>query len=263
MVEEKGLTEVRDEVFDLRRLIKEQVDARLYSLSQQINRTTNTTAAIVPILQREVNGTAVQIPSDRYYQVFAGTVVSSTGLVSPAGTISTAFDTTELQGYNRLGDGAGAAGWFLGPHAFHYGGVGGMATSYAPKNPTATTLRLQFKARFNGNVDYNDRGIGLTDGGGGLLFVAGVDFIQVLRNGAAWELGSGDGTNASQTSGGTGDAAWHEFRVEWKSTGLVLYVDDVSTITKTTNLPVDLLYFLALSPLVNTIDIIDFLVDWV
>jgi hypothetical protein len=213
----------------------------------------------------EVIDGMLPIPADRFYGLLGLQSTSSVGGFTTVGTESfEQWDATDKRLYLRLGDGAAAAGSVNsnGPIIF-WAGWGGTATAHAPKNAAVSTCHIKFRARFNSSVDYNDGGIG---GATSYDFAdTSAHFFQVLRNTTNWELGTCDGATISQTSVAGGDGSFHNFHVAWSSANLLLYVDDVLLITKTTNMPTRPLMAYASSKVTasyNTVDLVDYLVYW-
>ncbi len=222
---------------------------------------------IVPTLK---DGTAVDlaIPADRFYANL-GAAPASAYLPAWLGSTSSSatfqqWDSSGKKQYMRLANAGGSQLGSVSVPAFIYPlGPLGTATSYAPKNASVAAVRIKFTARFNANADYTTYGLG-GDNADAADFATSTDhFIQVLRNSGSWELGSCDGSTISQSSGGTANGSFHEFVVRWSATDLTLYVDDVLTVTKTTNLPTKPLCFVANAQNgTNTVDIVDVLIDW-
>ncbi|MGI8423590.1 MAG: hypothetical protein ACR2NO_05685 [Chloroflexota bacterium] len=232
-------------------------------------RNTILVANIVPVLNFATVET-LTVPADRYYAHFGAAKGSTQGGVWAPGITGTLnqWDATGKRFYLRM-PGA-TSGYFGGGsgtntlHFIHYAGPFGQATSFAPKNADSTEVRLQFRARFGGNIDYTVYGIGATTGPPTSAFtLATAPFIQVTRNVGSWELGTCDGTTISQSAGGTADGSFHDFKIVWVAANVTLYVDGVSTIVKTSNLPPK-----PVSPVganagtAADVDIVDYLVDW-
>jgi hypothetical protein len=225
---------------------------------------------IVPTLQLGIDQADTLISADGWY-AHVGSVLSSAGDpywvgAGGTGTILDNYDTT-WGAYMRMdtnsvmgGVSPGRVIWPAGPF--------GPATSYQPKNSTVTTVLFQFTGRFVDNVDYTVAGVGaINSNSGASTFGTATDhFFQVDRNVGSWELGTCDGTTISQSSGGTGDGNFHEFKVTWTSGTITLYVDGVSTIVKTTNLPARPLRLWATQATAGAsakrIDIVDLLISW-
>ena len=220
--------------------------------------------AIAPTLDRADAQSLTYMAADRFY-VNLGLVDGIGSLPAWLTSASVAYNTWDATDLRFYTNGA-ALNSIIGPSAaesrfIHYGGFGGTATDYAPKNANVTKVILEFRARFNTNGDNTVFGIGAKS-------VANTSFndghfIQVTRNSAVWELGTRDGTTVSQSSGGTADGSFHNFKAEWDSAQVVLYVDGVSTITKTTNRPAQpLMAFPMYADTTSSIDIVDYLVRW-
>lgn len=221
----------------------------LASYDPLTRRNTILVANIVPTLNLTPgsNGSIpLYLPSDRLYAMFGvGASTSSipgwfsSGLGSP--TIQN-YDSTEDAFYLDTNTGCtfpangSAVIPYLRPNGFM-----GTNTSYAPKNTSTVAVWFKFKAAFTQNADYTTYGVGAVSLSasftGGAFADATAHFIQVTRNAGSWELGTCDGATISQTSGGTANGSAHEFAVRWAAAEVTLYVDDVLTITKTTNLP--------------------------
>lgn len=148
-------------------------------------------------------------------------------------------------------------------------GYAGVATSFAPK-PYLTPVQvvLGFTARFPTNGDYTVNGIGGSFGGGTEFSDGTSDHnFQVLRVSGNWALSTKDGSTRSRTTGGTADGNFHEFQVVWvlgATPTMTLFVDNVSTITKTTNLPARPLRAVASGTAASsfTVDVHDYLIEW-
>ena len=200
------------------------------------------------------------VPSDVYW-AHPGAEVHPDWLDAAGGgpTIEN-WDVTDMRAYMALAGGDSLYSdfrfaWPTGPF--------GDAHSFEQKIVSATMFILEFRARFNDNADYGaTTGIGLLAGSGANFSNTAVRFIQVLRNTNVWELGTCDGTTISQSSGGTGDGSLHDFRVEWESAVVRLYVDDVLTITKATNLPNRPLNFGVVADTGMTIDLMGIRCRW-
>lgn len=225
---------------------------------------------IVPTINLSESAAGDYYPADRYFMP-VGAMSSTSNLPTWAGSaINISFrnwDTSQKAFYARFS--TVAADGYIGvggaPIRMIYPlGPFGQASSHAPKNSGATAVWIKFTGRFNANADYTIYGVGATNDSATLGFGTSTKhFIQVLRNAGAWELGSCDGSTISQSSGGTGDGSVHEFWVRWSATELTLYVDGVSTITKTTNLPTEALGLQILAhDSTNTLDLFDYEVEW-
>lgn len=242
----------------------------LASYDPLTRRNTILVANIVPTINSGESGVSSYIPSDRYYaQLGAMSAASASPVWFSASSSNVTYqiwDASRKAFYSRLSNAAGIAwmGQGVGAKVLFPSGPFGKATGYAPKNASPSAVWIRFTARFNANADYGDLGgIGAINSTN--RFNAATDhFIQVLRNAGTWELGTCDGTTISQDAGGTADGGFHEFGVLWKDGGDIrLYVDGVLTITKTTNLPSQPLAATIHSENnTNTIDIVDYLVEW-
>lgn len=243
----------------------------LASYDPKTRRNTILIAEIVPTINlSETTGQGLWIPADRYY-VLPGVGYSSVAL--PAWT-NTVIGSPTLQNWDSTGNrfyvriGAVGAERICGSQVYLIWPEGpfGAATSYAPKNASASAVWLKFTARFNANADYTTYGMGaVKTGSGGGYFSQSTDyFIQVLRNSGSWELGTCDGSTISQQSGGAADGNFHEFWVKWTASEVTLYVDGVATITKTTNLPTRPLVAVIgdVADATNSIDVVDYLIEW-
>lgn len=221
---------------------------------------------IVPTL-KDGSDIDTPVPADRLY-CNLGAVAGSTTLPAWLGSSTSnatlrQWDSSSRKQYMRLSSAAAEA--FVGNNGvaryLYPTGPFGEASSFAPKNVAVTRARMHWTARYNANADYGVYGIGAGTTIG--FSDSAAHFIQITRNGSSWELGSCDGATISQSSGGTADGSWHEFRAEWSLTALELYVDDVLTITKATNMPTQPLLIAARAQdNTNTIDLADVLVDW-
>ena len=224
---------------------------------------------VVPTINPGDAQAAPYIPADRYYANI-GAMQSGSNLPSWTSAVSNVsflnWDTTARQFYARLSSAAalGSIGANQNARVIYPSGVFGEAASYAPKNASVAAVLIKFKARFNANADYGVYGVGGVSQGN--RFDTATDhFIQVTRNAGNWELGSCDGSTISQSASSAGaDGGWHEFVVRWElGVDLKLYVDEVLVITKTANLPAQPLQMVIYAEnATNTIDIVDYLVEW-
>lgn len=218
---------------------------------------------IVPTIHAPDDNATNLIPADRYYaNVGAATATTELPIwVNNTNNVTHGnWDSSQEAFYARLD----LTGFIRGDLArlFYYSGVAGAGSEYAPKNVDVTKLILQFTARFSGNVDWTVHGVGLIGPLDSEFDDSAKHFIQVTRNAGNWELGSCDGSTISQSSGGSADGSFHAFKVEWTSSGLTLYVDGTSTITKSTNLPEEPLLPLFRNNSGENLDIVDMLVTW-
>lgn len=254
------IDDLRDEVWHLRTDLR----SRARSEANNIYSLTNTVAGIVPTLH-DLAAAEMSIPADRYYiQLGAAQSTTHTSGWFSTSTVSLGnWDATDKRQYARF-----AAGSSMGQSGFplmiYPLGPFGQATSFAPKNAVSTKVVIQARARFNANADYTIYGFGANNFGGAASFNNTANhFIQVDRNSGNWELGTCDGSTISQTTGGTADSSFHNFKVEWSASNVLLYVDDVLVITKTTNMPTKPLSPFALTnDATNTMDLVDYLVEW-
>lgn len=234
----------------------------LASYDPKTRRNTILIAEIVPTIH--VNGTrALGIPADRYYAAIgalAGVAQLPEWMAGNSGTITFGnWDATDKRQYAQLDATAQLGSPASFPKFIYPTGPYGETTAHAPKNAGAVAVTITFRARFPTSADYTTLGIGASTSS---VFTTATDhFIQVLRNTGSWELGTADGAAISQSSGGSADGSFHDFKVRWVAGEMTLYVDDVLTITKTTNLPTQPLGVLATNNADN-IDLIDYLVEW-
>lgn len=224
----------------------------LSSYDPKTRRNTILIAEIVPTINLAPSVSypvSVFVPSDRYYSNLGlpnstsyFPIWYSTGLGSP---VCQNYDGTNKAYYLDSNTGCcfPPGGVNIIPMMWPTGVFG--PSGIAPKNSNTSAVWIKYRAAFSANSDYTIHGVGAagTDGAfiGSAAFYDGgpiFNFIQVTRNAGVWELGSCDGTTVSQQSGGTADGNLHTFAVKWSPTSLELYVDDVLTITKTTNLPI-------------------------
>lgn len=231
----------------------------LASYDPTTRRNTILVASIVPTLHQGATQ-ALVIPADRFYAAIGAAGATSQAPAWAALNSGTTknWDSSQKQFYANLGSfGQSGSVNFIYPL-----GPMGQASSYAPKNVSVTQAVMQFTARFNDNKDYTTNGIGAQGfyGATNNFSDSATHFIQVDRNSGNWELGTCDGSTISQLTGGTADANWHEFKVVWSASQVLLYVDGVLAITKTTNLPTKPLLPAAVGD--TTIDIVDYLVTW-
>lgn len=208
---------------------------------------------IVPTLSSDA-----EIPADIYY-AHPGAGLSPSWITASGPTA--AWDATDLRYYTEHGASNDYTRGTLN-NAWP-NGVGGEASSFAPKNGDVTTCVLEFRARFNANADYTVYGVGLHNTTPNFFDTSTYHFIQVLRNGSNWELGSCDGSTISQSSVAGGDGNIHDFRVEWDDDEIRLYVDETLKITKTTNRPAQPLAFQCITNSgTNTVHLMDFKLYW-
>lgn len=234
-------------------------------------RNTILVATIVPTL-KDGESNDLLIPADRYY-VHLGSAQASTGNHPRwlGGSLSNAtlaqWDATQKQQYMRISSVGTPAnfGASTSPAFVYPTGPFGVASSFAPKNVSSSAVWGRFTARFNANADYGATGgIGANNGSSSEFSTATNHFIQVTRNSGNWELGTCDGSTISQTaSSGGGDGSFHEFAWRWVSGEVTLYVDSALVVTKTTNIPTRPLFVMGVAAdNTNTIDIVDYLVEW-
>ena len=233
-----------------------------------INTNVGTVLTIVPTLDRAYDQALTFMAAERFYANL-GLIDSSASLPAWLGQTNITFnnwDATDLRFYARGSNTAGSA--HIGATAaesrfIHYAGFGGTATAHAPKNADVTKAIIEFRARFVHNVA-TTWGVGATTDTA--TPISAGHYIAVKNSGSTtWALSTRDGTTASESTGGTSDTtSFHNFRVEWDSAQVVLFVDDVSTITKTTNRPAEpLMAYPLLSPgSTAQIDIVDYGVRW-
>lgn len=224
---------------------------------------------IVPTINPGDARASPYIPADRYYANL-GPMQSESNMPSWTSAVSNVsflnWDASARQFYARLSSAAspGSIGATQNARVIYPSGVFGESTSYAPKNTAVAAVLVKFKARFNANADYGVYGVGGVSQSN--RFDTSTDhFFQVTRNLGNWELGSCDGSTISQlASSGGADGSFHEFTVRWElGVDLKLYVDGVLVITKTTNLPLQPLQMIVYSENnTNTIDIVDYLIEW-
>lgn len=225
---------------------------------------------VVPVIYKDDTGARV-VPADLYYCLY-GVANSQSALPLWQGGAATNttlqnWDATDGRQYITFGNGGGTGTiGGAGPLFIYPTGIAGAATAFSPKNPDAVQVVLSFRARFNGAADYGFFGIGavqITSGSG--FSPATGHVLQVHRNNTQWGLYTMDGATETRSSGGSADGNWHDFQAVWvlgATPTITLYVDNVATITKTTNLPSRPLQFYATANNVNTIDLIDVSVYW-
>lgn len=234
----------------------------LASYDPLTRRNTILVATIVPTIHT-AGARSLGIPADRYYAAIgalAGVAQLPEWMAANSGTVTFGnWDATDKRQYAQLDATAQLGGPASFPKFIYPTGPYGETTAHAPKNAGAVAVTITFRARFPTNADYTTLGIGASTSS--VFTTATAHFIQVLRNAGSWELGTADGSTISQSSGGTGDGSFHNFKVRWISGEISLYVVDVLTITKTTNLPTQPLGVLAVNNADN-IDLIDYLVEW-
>ena len=211
---------------------------------------------IVPSVHMAPATDGAGLPADRFYCQL-GLPISSAGY--PFWCVATGTHQQWASPNAYLRNGAPGAA----PKIVYYLGFGGESPDHAPKNYSGiVTVILQFRARFVDNTDYTVIGVGASSATSSFFATATDHFIQVTRNGAAWELGTCDGSTISQSSGGTADGGFHDFKIAWASGSIVLSVDGTSTITKSTNLPAEPLQVAFNFDAGKGVDIVDYLVRW-
>lgn len=205
------------------------------------------------------------------YGILQATDAPPPFMTSSAGTLTWLnYDATEGVVYIRVGH--TAVGSFRSTHRLHYDGQLLAPLPQSPLTATPTILHLRWHARFlrtsGGPADFNE-GIGL-ESINTTVFDNGPDegfHFYVHMGDTTWRLTTGDGSTKSTSSQAGADNNWHDFHIEWKSGEIRFYVDDVLTITKTTNIPDGsvngLLYHLVCANTsTNGIDIADFAIEW-
>jgi hypothetical protein len=233
------------------------------SYDAKTRRNTILIAEIVPTLH-DAGARSLTIPADRFYGAI-GSASSASHLpewmAANSGTLTFGnWDATDKRHYIQLDAGGLIGSPASFPKFIYHSGPFGDSTGHAPKNTSVSACSIKFRARFPTNADYTTLGIGASTT---TVFTTATDhFFQVLRNTAAWELGTADGATLSQSSGGTANGNFHDFEVLWSTADLKLYVDSVLTITKSTNMPARPLGVLGVNNADN-IDIVDYLVEWI
>lgn len=198
---------------------------------REIESIATTIEGIVPVISSDAD-----IPAEIYY-AYLGANRQPEWIATLINTSLTNWDATDRRFYLRAGTDS-AYVWSNTLCAFPTGPFGQFHT-FDPKGNNVTEVVLEFRARFTGNADYTTSGIGLlsTTPLNNLFGNTTTHFIQVLRNAGSWEVGSCDGAAISQTSGGSADGNFHDFRIVWATNLISFYVDDVATFSKATNLP--------------------------
>lgn len=262
------IDDLRDEIWRLRTDLRTRARSEannIYTLTDQVR-------AIVPTINQVANGAAGQFstPSDVYYAYLGLTSLPPyfVGAATYSGnTALQQWDATEKRFYVALTSG-GVAGYVAsssGTRIIYPTGVGGSATSFSPKNPDAVQCVIGFRAKFGNAATYSVQGIGAVSDNALNDFTAMTHGFAVARTAAAWQLTTKDGTTSSASTGGSADSNWHDFQVVWTlgaTPTMTLYVDNVSTITKTTNLPAQPLSSALVGGATNTVSIIDIYVAW-
>ena len=237
---------------------EETTAGRLAAIEEELERLRRKGFGDMEILARQAKGLSKQIrgivpvissdadiPAEIYYAHFGANCLPEWVGAEQIGSVEN-WDSTDERLYATLNS---TGAWVYGGRRFAWPtGPYGAAHTFEPKKANVSVFVMDFHAQFAGNADYTTSGIGLLNSTPGVsrLFSTATDhFIQVLRNAGSWELGTCDGSTISQSSGGTADANFHDFKVEWESGVVNLYVDGVLTITKTTNLPAQPLAFAA------------------
>ena len=212
---------------------------------------------IVPTLSQHERGNSLAfLPADRFY-CHLGLINSSSNV--PAwlnGLVGGTYQTLSGGVFYWTGGDIAQGTRLAWPTGF-----AGDASSFAPKNTSVTKCVLEFRAAFTNNADYNARGIGLAQLGASSDFTT-AHHIAVCRNAGVWQLGTADGTTRSESTGGTADGSFHDFRVEWETAEVRLYVDGTLTVTKTTNLPNEPLAVHGRQQAGTEYRIVDILVRW-
>lgn len=246
------LANIEDEIARLRRRDAGELDSRtrqIKALSRDIQR-------LVPVIASDAD-----VPADIYW-CHPGAGLDG-NWTNSSGVTTEQWDSTDMRFYGAMTAGTDwlqgtiRQAWPTGPF--------GSAHSFEPKEISVTKCVLDFRAKFVNNVDYTTVGIGLIDESTGAInaFDTATDhFIQVLRNTTAWELGTCDGATISQSSGGTADGNFHDFRVVWETSRVTLFVDEVSTIIKTTNLPAEPLALNILADAATQLGVMGIKISW-
>jgi hypothetical protein len=266
------VSEVDDVLYEIEQATKalKRLNGRSLQDAATANDTSLAIEEMVPVICQE--GGSALIPADIFYMPLgAHTTAIGTPPAAwcPYPTTATydaaQWDATDKRFYVRFSNTVGATGDFGATRIVYPEGIAGKATTYNPKQKDVNTVYIKFRGAFGDNADYTDSGVGATSESSTAanMFTAGRHFIQVLRNAGNWELGTGDGTNASQTTGGTADASLHYFTIRWTLAEVRLLVDDAVVVTKTTNLPTEPLALSLRSASDSyTIDLVDFYVGW-
>ena len=190
---------------------------------------------LVPSVSLADSATGGFYVADRYYcklgALSGSTVVPPWIGTSGAGTYQAwSSPNFYVHGTEFISSTSPLLAWYTGPM--------GEAPDHAPKNTGFTSFILEFRCAFADAADYTVRGVGISNATASGDFAAANHCIFVSKDATPdWVLGSADGVTLSEEVGGTADTAIHDFKVVWTSADIKLYVDDVLTITKTTNRP--------------------------
>lgn len=213
-------------------------------------------------------GSSLAVPAQAYYAqlgVGDGTIFPIWINDDSAGNVET-WDSTKLVTYCHQANGTTDV-YIRGTYAFmHYLGVFGAAPSYAPRQAGAAKLILEFTARWI-DAAYGNYGIGATSQATPGDFSGSNSFIQVRPAGSGdISLITKDGTTATTTTAAdpiSDFSIFHEYRVDWQGTQVVLFIDGTPVATNTTHLPAQSLRPLIVSTdSTNYIDIVDYSVKW-
>lgn len=145
---------------------------------------------------------------------------------------SSALDATEGV-YHDFEGGDDATG---GSSFIHYEGPFGKAPStrvVQEEWANVSTVSLKWRGAFPDNSDYETRGVGF----GADFATTNAHHAWFGRNSGNWQLGTGDGSTTTESTGGTADGNWHDFEIQWDANQVRAYVDGSLVITKTTNRP--------------------------
>lgn len=260
------IDDLRDEIWRLRTDLRTRARSEannIYTLTDQVR-------AIVPVIAGSTLGPA---PTDLLYAMPGQ---FSAGWFGVGGNVVQGqLDTGTMRWYATCGSGGqGTIGGMANASAadsnvIYPTGFAGVATSFTPKPYlTADSVVMAFTTRFPTNGDYTAYGVGASYAGS-TDFANGTNDhnVQLLRVSGNWALSTKDGSTRSRTTGGTADGNFHEFQLVWvlgATPTITLYVDNVSTITKTTNLPARPLRPVATGTSVSsfTVDLVDYLIQW-
>lgn len=220
---------VMDELELLRAQIKQVKDTFLRSQVTEIRE-------VVPTVSLADSATSAFYLADHYYCKLGA--LSGSSVVPPWIGTSGAGTYQVWSSPNFYVHGTEFGGVTTSPLLAWYTGPMGEAPDHAPKNLDFTSFVLEFRCAFADAADYTVRGVGVSTATASGDFAATQHCIFVSKDATPdWVLGSADGVTLSEGVGGTADTAMHDFRVAWTSADIKLYVDDVLTVTKTTNRP--------------------------
>lgn len=228
------VAEIRD---DVKRIIRKLgiLDDQT-TLMRRTQRTTDVVNWAVTEICTGDSATAVHYPAFTGYTSLLGAVAATTSVPTwIGGGVGATFQTWSSPQFYVAG---GDFGSTATPLLVWYGGPMGTAPDFILKNNRVAKVVYEVRAAFPDNADYGAGGIGCSDAGTG-DFASTMHCFYVSRDTGDWVLASADASTLSETKLAGADGDFHNFRMEWESGKLVLFIDDVKAITKTTNLPAE------------------------